>query len=344
MNLEHLVRPNIWNLRPYSAARHEFEGRADVYLDANENPFDNGLNRYPDPLQRKLKSLISASKGVEVDRIFLGNGSDEAIDILIRIFCQPGSEEVLIFPPTYGMYKVCADVSDIKVVSCPLTDEFQIDVDRAIHSCTAATKMMFVCSPNNPTGNVMNRHAIELLLSRFKGIVVIDEAYGDFSGRPSWTEKLDTFDNLVIMQTFSKAWGLAGIRLGMAFAHSSIIRLMNAVKPPYNVNQLTQSQAIDVMLNRAGKVQALATVLVEEKQRMADALMGLSHVLRIYPSDANFLLIKFSDHQKVFHSLKNQGIVVRDRSTAPGCDQCLRITVGTPTENDLVIKMLSDWS
>ncbi|NND09196.1 MAG: histidinol-phosphate transaminase [Saprospiraceae bacterium] len=340
MNLKKLVRPNIWELTPYSSARHEFEGQADVLLDANENPMETGLNRYPDPLQRSLKALIAKEKKVEEDSIFLGNGSDEAIDILMRIFCRPGEDAIMTFPPTYGMYQVSADIADVAVLSCPLSEDFQPVIERVEERLTSNTKMLFICSPNNPTGNLISNPAIEGLLQRFEGIIVIDEAYIDFSSSESWTNRLSAFPRLVVLQTFSKAWGLAGIRLGMAFAHPNIIRLMNAVKPPYNVNQLTQRRAIEVLRDHSEQTKEVIALLVKERQRLTTSLKALASVVKIYPSDANFLLVRFKDHQMVFDALKQQGVIVRDRSNALGCRDCLRITVGTPAENDLVVKII----
>ena len=268
MDLKQLVRPNIWQLKPYSSARHEFEGTASVYLDANENPYESGYNRYPDPLQHQVKQIIADLKGVEPGRIFLGNGSDEAIDLLIRIFCIPAQDEILITPPTYGMYQVCADISDVRVLESLLTSDFQLNVDAILSKLTSDTKIIFLCSPNNPTGNLLSIADIERLLNAFQGIVVLDEAYADFSALPSWSQRLREFPQLVVLQTFSKAWGLAGIRLGMAFANPDIIRLMNAVKPPYNVNQLTQQKAMQSLLEGQKDMEQQVRGILSERSRL----------------------------------------------------------------------------
>ncbi len=342
MNLKELVRDNIWNLQPYSSARHEFEGVADIYLDANENPFDTGLNRYPDPLQKQLKSRISELKQVPAGQIFLGNGSDEAIDMLIRIFCRPGIDEVMILPPTYGMYKVSADICDVKVKSVSLNDDFQPDASQILQESSALTKILFLCSPNNPTGNLMERDEVIKVLEGFKGMVVVDEAYIDFSSEPSWTKRLSDYPNLIVLQTFSKAWGLAGIRLGMAFAQPEVIRLMNAVKPPYNINQLTQEKAWETLNDGVAEKDRQVATLLDEREKLRLDLEGHAGVLQVFPSEANFLLVKFEKHDEIFTALRSKGIVVRDRSGTHLCEQCLRITVGTAEENDQVIQTLKE--
>ena len=342
MNLEKLVRPNIWKLQPYSSARHEFEGQAEVYLDANENPYGSAYSRYPDPLQNELKSAISQHKSIVSEQIFLGNGSDEAIDLIIRIFCTPGKDEILILPPTYGMYKVCADISAVKVNECLLTPNFQLDVAGMKKAITPDTKVLFICSPNNPTGNLINPDSIFEILQFFNGIVVLDEAYVDFADKgSSWLAKLDQHPNLIILQTFSKAWGLAGIRLGLAFASKEIIELMNKVKPPYNINLLTQQTALRSLQEFASQKEQEVDEIISERARLAERLEGRPEVLRIYPSNANFLLIKFKHSDQIFKHLKDAGIVVRDRSRTPLCEGCLRITIGTPMENNLVIETLN---
>lgn len=342
MKLENLVRPNIWKLHPYSSARHEFEGHADVYLDANENPYGAAYSRYPDPLQIELKKAIANYKGVQPDQIFLGNGSDEAIDLIIRIFCNPGEDEILTLPPTYGMYKVCADISNVKVNECLLTPDFQLDVAGIRDSLSPQSKVLFICTPNNPTGNLIDPASILDVLKFFPGIVVLDEAYIDFAGKEaSWIAHLKEHPNMIILQTFSKAWGLAGIRLGLAFASESIIKLMNKVKPPYNINLLTQKTALESLTGQMVKKDKEVAEIISERMHLQHLLNQREEVLAIYPSDANFLLVKFTDPKKVFLHLRQAGIVVRDRSNTPLCEGCLRITVGTPRENSLVIDTLN---
>lgn len=341
MNLEDLVRPNIWRLKPYSSARHEFEGEADVYLDANENPYGAPYSRYPDPLQWQLKAKIAENKGIVSEQIFLGNGSDEAIDLLIRVFCNPGLDEIIILPPTYGMYKVCADISDIRVIECLLTPDFQLDVPAVLNSSNQHTKLLFICSPNNPTGNLMRTELVLEILKRFTGIVILDEAYIDFAEDPSWLSRLNEYPNLVILQTFSKAWGLAGIRLGLAFASRQIINLMNKVKPPYNINKLTQDHAFHALQQGVGNKSKEILEILSERTRMSNLLVQNPKVNQVNSSSANFLLVQFQDPQGVYIHLKAKGIVVRDRSSTPLCDGCLRITIGTPRENNMVIDALN---
>ena len=342
MELRDLVRPNIWALKPYSSARHEFKGHAEVMLDANENPIETGLNRYPDPLQLKLKGLIAQYKDVTVGQIFLGNGSDEAIDLLIRIFCRPGQDRILITPPTYGMYRVSADINDVQVQEVLLDPSFELRTDEILSAAGPDTKLLFLCSPNNPTGNNLDKEAIEYLIQRFQGIVVIDEAYFDFSDEESWITRLSEFDNLVVMQTFSKAWGLAGIRLGMAFASPEIIQLFNKVKPPYNVNKLTQNQAIQAFEGGLDKVTDAISMIVSERARVWEELQRLEETTKIFDSDSNFLLVRFKHPLQIFHALRAEGVVVRDRTTTPLCDGCLRITIGRPEENDRLLSLLKN--
>lgn len=341
MNLQNFVRPNIWRLKPYSSARHEFEGEADVYLDANENPYGAPYSRYPDPLQWELKEKIAEYKGIGSEQIFLGNGSDEAIDLLIRIFCNPGLDEIIIVPPTYGMYKVCADISDVRVRECWLTPDFQLDLPAIINSSTPNTKLLFICSPNNPTGNLIHAELVGEVLKVFPGIVILDEAYIDFAEEATWLPRLNEYPNLVILQTFSKAWGLAGIRLGLAFASIDIIHLMNKVKPPYNINKLTQEHAFHALQEGAGNKGQEIFEILSERARMTSLLAQSPKVLQVYKSSANFLLVKFQDPQGAYTHLKAKGIVVRDRSNTPLCDGSLRITIGTPKENDMVIDALN---
>ncbi|HMQ59221.1 MAG TPA: histidinol dehydrogenase [Flavilitoribacter sp.] len=338
-----LVRPNIRNLSPYSSARSEFSGQASVFLDANENPFGNGLNRYPDPLQWKLKSAVSAIKGVPVQNIFLGNGSDEAIDLLIRIFCEPGRDSIMITPPTYGMYRVSADIADVGVVEVPLLPGFQPDVQAILDAADNRTKLLFLCSPNNPTGNALDEKAVLGLIRDFPGIVVIDEAYIDFSAHPGYAKKIDEFPNLVVLQTLSKAWGLAAIRLGMAFTGEPIIGLLNKVKPPYNINELTQNAALEALSWPESMRQQLKIILGERKS-LEESLAALPAVQKVYPSDANFLLVKLADPVAMYRHLAGEGIIVRDRSRVILCEGCLRITVGTPEENEKLVSAMLRFS
>lgn len=338
-NLLPLVRPNIAALSPYSSARDEFKGSAEVYLDANENPFETGLNRYPDPLAAAVKKELSDLKAVPEDQMMLGNGSDEVIDLLFRIFCEPGQDEVITLPPTYGMYKVSADINNVAVVEVPLLSSFLPDVERILEAVTERTKLLWLCTPNNPSGNDFPQASMERLIRDFPGIVVIDEAYVDFAGRDSYISWLERFPNLVVMQTFSKAWGLAGIRLGMAFASAEIIRLLNAVKPPYNVNRLTQQAALDALRQKAQQQQEVRTIL-GQRALVQQYLASLEFVQRIYPSNANFILAKVDDPRATYQYLMERGIIVRDRSRQPGCEGCLRFTVGTPEENEKLFKAL----
>jgi histidinol-phosphate aminotransferase len=342
MSIQELVRPNILALKPYSSARHEFEGEAEIFLDANENPFETGLNRYPDPLQKKLKERIAEIKQVSPERIFLGNGSDEAIDLLIRIFCQPGEDAILTLPPTYGMYRVAADIAGVEVKEVRLLAGSQPHVEEILQSSDAHTKLLFLCSPNNPTGNTFRRESIEQLLREFQGITVLDEAYIDFSSGKSWLERLEEFPRLVVMQTFSKAWGMAGLRLGMAFASPEIISLFNQVKAPYNLNTLTQKKALEA-LSQPGQKEAWVQELHKQKALVQPWLMGLDFVERIFPSEANFLLVKMKQPEQVYRYLIGQGIVVRDRSRVALCEGCLRLTIGTAEENDRLMQALIQY-
>ncbi len=337
-DIQKLIRPNVRNLKPYSSARDEFKGSASVWLDANENPNNTGLNRYPDPLQWKLKARISELKKVPKENIFLGNGSDEAIDLLFRAFCEPGNDKALICSPTYGMYQVSADINNVDVVDVPLTADWQLNLE-SIESefSNPSIKLLFICSPNNPTGNCMKRSDVLHLASNFNGLVVVDEAYIDFADRESFTNELQNHSNLVVLQTLSKAWGLAGIRLGMAFASKEVIDVLNRIKPPYNVNQLTQEVALK-RLNKVADVQRELEVILSERKRLKTELSELENVLEIYPSDANFLLVKFTQPKVVYHALTEKGIVVRDRSKV--AEGCLRITVGTPEENTVLLQEL----
>ena len=342
-NLDNLVRENIKKMTAYSSARHEFTGTANIFLDANENSFGSPLpenyNRYPDPLQLKLKEKISSIKGVPVQNIFLGNGSDEAIDLFFRIFCEPGKDNVLIFPPTYGMYEVCAEMNDVKVKRVSLTESFQLNLESIEAAIDANTKLIFVCSPNNPTGNSINRNDIEVLLNNFEGLVVIDEAYINYSKQKTFIPELTEYPNLVILQTLSKAWGLAGLRLGLAFAGQPIINYLNKVKYPYNINTATQQLAIEALGN-ISSVNNWTKTTVEQKEWLKDELLKLSFTQTVYPSDANFILVKMMEARKIYEYLSDKGIIVRDRSKVTLCDECLRITIGIPDENKQLIDAL----
>lgn len=342
-DLHTLVRPNILRLTPYSSARSEFKGQADIFLDANENPFDTGLNRYPDPLQRRLKARIAALKGIAESRIFLGNGSDEAIDLLVRIFCEPRQDHILILPPTYGMYQVAADIADVEVRQVPLRPDFQPDAAAILQAATPHSKILFICSPNNPTGNDADPAIIRRLAAEFPGIVVVDEAYIDFSTQPSALELLSEFPNLVVLQTLSKAWGMAGIRLGMAFAGAPIIELFNKVKPPYNINQLTQLKALEA-LEYPDRKDEMVRVILQERERLTDALQALSFVHTIYPTDANFVLVKVQDPHGLYQYLTRRGIIVRNRANVHLCEGSVRISVGTPAENTALIRALHEYA
>lgn len=334
MELSSVVRPNILSLAPYSCARDEFKGEASVFLDANESPYNNGLNRYPDPLQAEVKRLLAPLKGVRAEQIFLGNGSDEAIDLVYRIFCQPHSDNVVAISPSYGMYKVCADVNDVVYKAVPLTEGFQIDRKAMSASITPRTKVIWICSPNNPTGNAFPQADIEFFASRYPNkIVVVDEAYIDFSSQPSMTTLLDCYPNIIVLQTFSKAWGHAAMRLGIAMASAEIIALFNKVKYPYNVNELTQREALRVLNDEVDKVRQQIDEVLGQRDVLQQLLLTLPCVEHVYPSDANFLLVKVSDANGIYLYLQQQGIIVRNRNKVELCAGCLRITVGTPEEN-----------
>lgn len=346
-NAETLVRENIKQMKAYSSARDEFSGEASIFLDANENSFGSPLpvnyNRYPDPLQRAVKEKISQIKGVPPKNIFLGNGSDEAIDLLFRVFCEPGSDNVIILPPTYGMYEVCAAMNNVELKKIPLTHQFQLNLDAIEESIDSHTKIIFVCSPNNPTGNSINRNDIELLLNNFDGLVVIDEAYINYAKQKSFISELTEYPNLVVMQTFSKAWGLAGLRLGMAFAGLPIINYLNKVKYPYNINLSTQQLALEA-LEGIVRVNNWVKATVEQRGWLTEKLAALSFTETVYPSDANFILVKMKDAVAVYNYLAAKGIIVRDRSNVILCDDCLRITVGTPEENQQLINELKVYT
>ena len=338
--LEELVRPNIWSLAPYSSARNEYAGReAHVFLDANENPYNNPVNRYPDPLQLEVKAAISKVKGVPAECIFLGNGSDEAIDLPYRCFCRPGIDNVVAIEPTYGMYKVCADINDVEYRPVLLDDNYQITADRLLAACDSKTKIIWLCSPNNPTGNCLVRDEIISTINAFEGIVIVDEAYSDFSSQPSLRSELAKHPNLIVLNTMSKAWGCAAIRLGMAFASPEIIGIYNKVKYPYNVNLLTQKQALEALADPF-QVDKWVRMLNLERSRMIDAFRLLPICEKVYPTEANFFLAKMTDAQGIYDSLVEQGIIVRNRTRIKLCRDCLRITVGTKNENNELIAAL----
>lgn len=346
MDINSLQRENIKNLRPYSTARDEYKGQASVYLDANENSFGSPLpadyNRYPDPLQLDLKDAISKIKGVPIENTFLGNGSDEAIDLLYRAFCEPAKDNVIILPPTYGMYEVSANINNVEVRKINLLPNYQLDLDGIAEAIDANTKMIFICSPNNPTGNSIIRTDIETILTNFKGLVVIDEAYINFAKQRSFIKELTEYPNLVILQTFSKAWGLAALRLGMAFAGRPTIDILNKVKPPYNINQATQDLALAALQN-INQVNEWIKLTVEERDKLSTDLLTIPVVKKVYPSDANFILAEVTDATGIYDFLVNQGIIVRDRSKVTLCEGCLRISIGTPAENQTLLTALKNY-
>lgn len=340
MNIDALIRPNIVALKPYSSARHEFTGHGEIFLDANENPYDTDVNRYPDPLQQELKQVISELKNIPVDQIFLGNGSDEAIDLILRIFCNPGQDEIMVLPPTYGMYQVSADIADVKVKKVRLTEDFQPDLESIRQSMGENTKVLFLCSPNNPSGNLIGIEKVKQILGFFKGIVVIDEAYIDFCPESTTMPMIGLYDRLIVLQTLSKAWGMAAIRLGMAFSSADIISYFNKVKAPYNINILTQRFALD-RLNKRQAMREQTSEILNEKHKLMTLLPTIPCVQKVFPSDANFLLIKVTQADRIYEALVVKGIVVRNRSKEPGCENALRITIGKPKENDLLIQTLN---
>ncbi len=344
MNVRDLVRPHLLGIKAYSSARDEYDGHEGVFLDANENPFDDAhdWNRYPDPYQRELKSAIASVKEVGVENIFIGLGSDEPIDLLIRAFCEPGKDGILILPPTYGMYKVSADIQNVKVEEALLRENFQLDLQVIERKLNKATKIVFVCSPNNPTGNTMNREDIEKLLEIAPGLVVVDEAYIDFTTEPSWTKSLEHHQNLVVLHTLSKAWGLASIRLGMAFANEQVIKMLNHIKPPYNVPGPVQQLALEAINNHQDAKKSEVAHVLQERERLSPKLKELNGVLEVIPSETNFFLVRFENGKSVFDELINRKVVVRDRSKQPLCDGCLRLTIGTRAENDRLLTELEN--
>jgi len=341
--LQQLTRPNIWSLAPYSSARDEYSGHeAHVFLDANENPYGSPLNRYPDPLQRELKEHIARLKGVAPQSIFLGNGSDEAIDLLYRCFCQPGKDNVVAIEPTYGMYRVCADINDVDYRPVLLDDHFQIKAQQLLAACDAHTKLIWICSPNNPTGNSIDREEIVKTIEGFDALVVVDEAYSDFSRQRPLRLDLAKHPNLVVLNTMSKAWASAAIRLGMAFAAPDIIAVFNKVKYPYNVNLLTQQQAMKV-LGQTAEIERRGQLILQQRTQMMEAFRQLPICQQVYPTDANFFLARVSDAQAVYDYLVNRGIIVRNRTRVQLCHNCLRITIGTRSENDELLGALRQY-
>ena len=353
-NLQNLVRENIRNLKPYSSARHEFTGKASVFLDANENAYGSPLpspsgeglgvrfNRYPDPLQWQLKFQLATIKGVPAENICIGNGSDEIIDLAYRIFCNPAKDNVIICPPTYGMYAVNAGINDVEIRKVNLTKDFQLDVEGIINATDSETKLLFICSPSNPTGNNMNRADVEILLNNFPGIVIIDEAYINYSKQKTFIQELMEYPNLVVMQTLSKAWGLAALRLGLCFASLDIIDLFNKVKPPYNINEASQQMALEALQNTE-QVNAWIKETVQQKDKLINELGNFSFIKNIYPSDANFILVKVDDADLLYQFLAANEIVVRNRSKETGCENCLRISIGTKEENEILIKKMKQY-
>jgi len=339
-----LLRDNIRKLVPYASARDEFSGSAHIFLDANENsigsPVSPVYNRYPDPHQIKIKDRLTEIKGLPRQHIFIGNGSDECIDLLYRAFCNPGKDNVIIHPPTYGMYEVSAHIHDVEVRRAPLKENFDLDLGAIEDLVDERTKMIWICSPNNPTGNAFVRHDIEMILNNFEGLVIIDEAYINFSRQQSFIKELTEYPNLVILQTLSKAWGLAGLRLGMAFASEPVIEVMNKIKPPYNIGQATQELVLEA-LKGTESVNQMIREIVSMRIELAEKIGRLSSVLNVYPSEANFLLVKIKEAKMVYENLLSHGIVVRDRSSAHGCSDCLRITVGTKEQNIKLLDILS---
>ena len=339
--LQSLVRPNIWNLQPYSSARSEFQGTATVFIDANENPWNPPYNRYPDPLQRTLKARIAEVKGVPEASIFTGNGSDEAIDLLFRIFCEPGVDNIVAIDPSYGMYQVAADINNVACRKVLLRTDFSLDVDALLAAADAQTKLIFLCSPNNPTGNSLDREEMVRLLHTFEGIVVVDEAYIDFASQPSFLPELENYPNLVVLQTLSKAWGGAALRLGMAFASPAIIGLFNKVKYPYNVNLPAQREAL-ALLNKPEQMEAQRQKVLEERERLRQAFEAAPFQYKVYPSDANFLLVEVGRANEIYAALVEKGVIVRNRNSVSLCRGCLRITVGTVDENTLLLQALEE--
>ncbi len=342
MQIDRLVRPNIRELVAYSSARDDYKGTANIWLNANENPYGAKYSRYPDTVQKALRERIAEMYNAEQDNIFIGNGSDEAIDIIIRVFCEPSKDSIATLTPTYGMYKVAASINDIKVIEIPLEKDFKINADNVLSLIQSNTKIIFVCSPNNPTANILDREEIIKIINNFDGIVVIDEAYLDFSDEKSYRELINDYNNIIVLSTLSKAWGAAGLRIGFAFANQSSIKYMNRVKAPYNIGCDTIQEAISVLENK----KIIEKQIIETKSQrkgLYTMLNGLNCVEKTYRSDSNFILVKFTDSTKVYNYLSEKGIIVRDRANETNCKNCLRISIGTPTENSKLIETLKDY-
>lgn len=346
INFQNLLRNNIRELKPYSSARDEYTGNIGMFLDANENSFgsipEGKLNRYPDPHQNAIKDKLAKIKNTNPENIFIGNGSDEAIDLLIRAFCEPGKDSIILMPPTYGMYQVAADINDIKSIEVPLTNDFQIETEKVINAITEFTKIIFICSPNNPSGNLLSRKSISLIINSFNGIVVIDEAYIDFASQESWIDDLSEFNNLVVLQTFSKAWGLANIRVGMAFGDEQIISVLNKIKYPYNVNGVSQQIILNALSGEAEK-DIIVKKIVSERTLLINTLLKLPFIENVFPSDSNFLLAKVSSANSIYGYLLENKIIVRNRSKMIHCEECLRFTIGTEDENKRLIEVLKKY-
>jgi len=342
-NIKNLVRENVLRLKSYSSARDEYKnfGKEMIFLDANENPFENGVNRYPDPQQLKVKMVLAEQKGVHLENILLGNGSDEVLDLLYRAFCEPTKDNVITLPPTYGMYKVLAEINNIENREVLLTQNFQLDVDAIISSLDSYSKIIFICSPNNPTGNIFKSNDIEKLLCSFNGLIVIDEAYIDFSSEKSWLDKLSKHPNLIVTQTLSKAYGLAGVRLGICYASVEIIEILNKIKPPYNVNELTQIRVLKRLMNKKEVIEEVK-LITNGKSNLIEQLLEIKYITKIYPSEANFVLIKVDDADKRYNQILEKGIVIRNRTSQPLCKNALRLTIGTSRENEKLIKILKE--
>ena len=343
MDLSTLIRKNILNLKPYSCARDEFKGEASIFIDANESPFDIGINRYPDPLQKELKEEIAKIKNIATENIFLGNGSDEPIDLVYRVFCEPGIDNVTAIDPTYGMYKVCADINNIEYRNVTLSNEYNLRSEKILEKVDNNTKIIWICSPNNPTGNLLDENEITKILNSFNGIVIIDEAYIDFAQQDSWITKLPNFKNLIVLQTLSKAWGCAAIRLGMAFASNEIINVLNKVKYPYNINILTQQQAL-IQLSKIEKTKENISYILQQREILSNELKHISIVEKVYKSDSNFLLVKVKNANATYNYLAQNGIIVRNRNNITLCDNCLRITIGLAHENEKLITSLKTFA
>lgn len=343
MDIQNLIRPSVKALKPYSSARDEFKDfdKDMVFLDANENPFNNGVNRYPDPQQCKVKTLLSKMKGISTQNILLGNGSDEVLDLIFRGFCEPNQDNVIVLPPTYGMYGVLANVNAVGIIAVELDNEFQPKVEQILNASEQNSKILFLCSPNNPSGNSFNPSDVETLIHEFQGLVVIDEAYIDFSKQRSWLQRLEEFPNLIVTQTLSKAYAMAGIRLGVCYASPVIISTLNKIKPPYNVNELTQQKALEGLLNQQ-KVNNEIKAIKEQREWLISELKKIDFISKIYPTDANFVLVKVDDATKRYNQLITKGIVVRNRTNQPLCENCLRFTVGTTVENEKFINVLKE--